>query len=98
MINEVNVSESMSEEKHIPILLMWVSSENLIRTLIDKKIKDDFSRYVMGIGYTHFLNWVKHGHSIAPLVFHGVLPGQFFKNNQKNAKYRKNNYGLFFLR
>jgi len=56
MINEVNVSESMSEEKHIPILLIWVSRQDLIRTLIYKNIKDDFSRYGMGILYTHFLN------------------------------------------
>jgi len=56
MINEVNVSEFMREEKHIPILLIWVSSQVLIRTLIYKKIKDGFSRYGMGIRYTHFLN------------------------------------------
>ena len=87
----------MREEKHIPILLIWVSRQDLITTLIYKRIKDDFSRYGMGIRYTHFLNWVRYEHSIAPLVFQGFNQVDIYKNNSKNAKYRKNNYVLFFL-
>ena len=62
----------MSEEKHIPILLVRICSEILIRSLIYKKIKGDFSGYGMGIGYTHYLNGVKYLHIIDRLVFQGI--------------------------
>jgi len=72
MIIEVNVSELMSEEKHIPILLVLISSKKLIKSLSHKKIKGDFKGYVMGIRYTHFLNGVRYEHIIYPLLFQGI--------------------------
>jgi len=72
MIIEVNVSESMSEEKHILFVLVLISSGYLIRSLIYNKIKGDFSGYGMGIRYTHFLNGVRYGHIIYPLLFQGI--------------------------
>ena len=62
----------MSEENHIPILLVRICSEILIRSLIYKKIKGDFSGYGMGIRYTHFLRGEKSGRIIDPLVFQGI--------------------------
>jgi len=72
MIIEVNVSGLMSEEKHIPILLILIPSKKLIKSLSYKKIKGDFGGYGMGIRYTHFLNGVKYGHIIYPLLFQGI--------------------------
>ena len=72
MIIEVNFWESMSEEKHIPILLGLICSKILMRSLIYKKIKGDFSGYVMGIWYTHFLSGGEYGRIIDPLVFQGI--------------------------
>ena len=50
----------------------------------------------MGRLYTHFLRGEKSWCIIYPLVFQGFYQVNIYKNNPKNAKYRKNNYVLFF--
>jgi len=80
MIIEVNFCESMSEEKHIPILLVRICSKILMKSLIYKKIKGDFSGYGMGIRYTHFLHGVKYVRIVAKLVFQGIYWVNFYKN------------------
>jgi len=80
MIIGVNGSESLSEEKDIPILLVLISIKCLMKPLIYKKIKGDFSGYVMGIWYTHFLNGVKYLDIVARLVFQGIYWVNFYKN------------------
>jgi hypothetical protein len=51
-----------------------------IKTLIYKKIKDDFRGYEMSIRYTHFLNGVKYERIIDPLIFQGIYQVNFYKN------------------